>query len=110
MKGVRGKGVDANRVVRADGERLAERGLDRGVADRHCSDGSAQVLIELQGTGKAELVVGIDDELHPVGVEGAGVRSELNLGRRIGNVADANEDLHIKDCGEAVCTSCDGQI
>ena len=94
MNGVQCKGVDADRVVRADGERLAERGLDRGVAYGHGRDRSAQLLIELKGAGKAKLIVGINNELYPTGIQRASVCRELNFSRGIGNVADANENLH----------------
>ena len=94
MNGVRCKGVDADRVLRADGERLAKRGLDRGVAYGHGRDRSAQLLIELKSAGKAKLIVGINHKLHPIGIQRASVCRELNFSRSIGNVADANENLH----------------
>jgi len=61
----------------------------------HAYTAATGCFVQLEGFGKRQFVVWIDDVLNPGLVEGFIVGRKGNLGRRVGHVADTDKNLHI---------------
>ena len=95
VQGILRQGVNANGIVRTNGQGLADHRVAIGFTHGHSGDRAAMLLLQFEGTHqRVPLIVRIHNELNAVGVKLCVAFREGNPACCVRSFADANEEFH----------------